>query len=402
MSDESQPPPLRLRPRVRNEEAAVATPSPVEPPAPPPAVSPAPVPVAPPQSSTAASESGPRLRLKPKLMAEAEPEAALPVEPVEFTPSPTLIPPPAPAPVPVVLPMRAPAVPPPAPVVVSPPEPVTETDGIPRLKLRPLPANIAEGEAVLQTAPIAPSRRDEEPAFMAPAAAASPVFGEIGMLPLPAAPAMKPLSVIKTDAPVPPHVSAPGVLGEVLVSPSRAPFKPPARASRFSLSRMVIAVGVLLVLVGSGYYAHIMFFAAPPAPEPVLIVKKTPPPATMVAPPATVVTAITSQAAVVPENPVVQPAPSATSPQAPVIKVAVKPVPPPPHPPSTEFLTWVDAVKISGVFNGASPRAIINGLLVRPGDTIDAARGIVFDHLDTVRQEFFFRDRSGAITSKSY
>jgi len=70
--------------------------------------------------------------------------------------------------------------------------------------------------------------------------------------------------------------------------------------------------------------------------------------------------------------------------------------------PSTEFLVWVDSAKISGVFNGTPPRAIVNGLLVRPGEMIDSARGIVFDHVDSAEKEFFFRDRSGAITSKSY
>jgi len=41
-------------------------------------------------------------------------------------------------------------------------------------------------------------------------------------------------------------------------------------------------------------------------------------------------------------------------------------------------------------------------LLVHPGDTIDTARGVVFDHVDTAKKEFFFRDRSGAVMSKSY
>jgi hypothetical protein len=114
-----------------------------------------------------------------------------------------------------------------------------------------------------------------------------------------------------------------------------------------------------------------------------------------------------AKAPVVPEKTVAQvpPAPVPEHKQPEPVPV-VKPLPVPVRvapPPTTEFLVWVESVKISGVFpNGTPPRAIVNGLLVRPGDTIDAVKGVVFDHLDVAEKQFYFRDRSGALASKAY
>jgi hypothetical protein len=69
---------------------------------------------------------------------------------------------------------------------------------------------------------------------------------------------------------------------------------------------------------------------------------------------------------------------------------------------SPAFRAWIDGVRITGVLSGSSPRAIINGRLMRPGDMVDASAGIVFDRLDVEGKQLVFRDRSGVSASKSY
>ncbi|WP_221032043.1 hypothetical protein [Actomonas aquatica] len=70
--------------------------------------------------------------------------------------------------------------------------------------------------------------------------------------------------------------------------------------------------------------------------------------------------------------------------------------------PSPEFLTWVSEARVSGVREGDSPRAFINGILVRRGDTIDVPLGIVFDGVDARRNLLIFKDDSGAVVGKKY
>ncbi len=373
MSDEPQPPPLRLRPRARSEEAA-ATP-PAVPVTPPPSVEP----LVPPVSPSAPSESEPamRLRLKPKLAVEAEPETVSPV------PSPE----PLSAPSPFVQPFS----------VIAPPAPATENGEIPRLKLKPLPAGTPSGEPA--PAASVTSSLSDLAVIPAPPPLPPPIPMEIGGMPVESVPLLKPLAVLKTDT-----LGEGGVLGDILVTPPGVPFKPPARGSGLSIGRVLGVCGAILLVLGGGYYAFRMFTAAPPAvsaPAAVVSPKVPVPTPVVVAPPVPV-----PPASVVPSAPVVQAPPVMMPPvQAPSSTPPVKPravpvrVVPQPGP---DFLVWVDSVKISGVINSSPPRAIVNGLLVRPGDTIDSARGIVFDHLDATGKEFFFRDRSGAITSKSY
>jgi hypothetical protein len=69
---------------------------------------------------------------------------------------------------------------------------------------------------------------------------------------------------------------------------------------------------------------------------------------------------------------------------------------------ATALRAWVDDVRITGVLSGSSPRAIINGRLVRPGDVVDASAGIVFDGVDLERKLVVFRNRVGMFASKSY
>ena len=58
--------------------------------------------------------------------------------------------------------------------------------------------------------------------------------------------------------------------------------------------------------------------------------------------------------------------------------------------------------RVTGVITGASPKAIINGRLVRPGDMIDAGEGIALDSIDAANKQLVFRSRSGATATKSY
>jgi hypothetical protein len=66
------------------------------------------------------------------------------------------------------------------------------------------------------------------------------------------------------------------------------------------------------------------------------------------------------------------------------------------------FRAWVDGVQISGVVSGRSPRAIINGRLVKMGDVIEPNQGIVFDGVDSERKEVVFRTNNGLIGGKGY
>jgi hypothetical protein len=69
---------------------------------------------------------------------------------------------------------------------------------------------------------------------------------------------------------------------------------------------------------------------------------------------------------------------------------------------SAAFRAWTDDARITGVVSGTAPRAIINGRLVRPGDMVDAAQGIIFDGVDAERKLVVFRNREGVFTNKPY
>lgn len=365
MSEESPPPPLRLRPRARTDEAAstpsVAPAKPPAEPAPPPSFS----------SAPAEPELSMRLRLKPKLMVEAEPKTVAPIPSNE--------------------PVSAPEKVESAAVHFSQ-EPAPDANEIPRLKLKSLQASANPVEITPEVLAFPPPLPDIDEAMPVPPPLPPPLLTEADDAPHPSAPLLKPLTVIKSDDQVDSVI-----LAETLIAPLGKPFKPPARASRLSTGRVVIAFAVLLIVAGGIYYAYSAFSSAPAAaPAVVVRIAPVPPP---VAVPAVAQAPVVPQKTVaqVPSSPMVEQKQSEpvtlVKPAAPV-RVAPKP--------STEFLVWVESVKISGVFNGSPPRAIVNGLLVRPGDTIDSVRGVVFDHLDVSEKQFFFRDHSGAVTSKSY
>jgi len=69
---------------------------------------------------------------------------------------------------------------------------------------------------------------------------------------------------------------------------------------------------------------------------------------------------------------------------------------------SPAFRAFVANVKISGVFQGENSRAFINGRMIRTGETVDPALGIIFDHLDAEKKQIIFKDASGAVATRKY
>lgn len=66
------------------------------------------------------------------------------------------------------------------------------------------------------------------------------------------------------------------------------------------------------------------------------------------------------------------------------------------------FRTFVANAKVSGVFQGTPARAMINGRLMRAGETVDNALGIVFDGIDADRRNLVFKDKSGAVVARRF
>jgi hypothetical protein len=69
---------------------------------------------------------------------------------------------------------------------------------------------------------------------------------------------------------------------------------------------------------------------------------------------------------------------------------------------SPAFRAWVAQLKLNGVFHGSPPRALINGRTYRAGQVVDDALGITFETIDTDAKTIVFRDRSGATASRRY
>jgi len=69
---------------------------------------------------------------------------------------------------------------------------------------------------------------------------------------------------------------------------------------------------------------------------------------------------------------------------------------------SADFRAFVANASIGGVFQGRPARALVNGVIVREGQTVSAALGISFDRIDAVKKVIFFKDTTGAEVSKGY
>ena len=67
---------------------------------------------------------------------------------------------------------------------------------------------------------------------------------------------------------------------------------------------------------------------------------------------------------------------------------------------SAAFRSFVGGLKISGVFQGNPPRALINGRTYRTGELVDIPLGVAFDSADADKKIVTFKDRTGATTTR--
>lgn len=389
MSEEPQPPPLRLKSRVPAAES--------------PPIEPAPTPdVAAPGATMPTGEGVARLRIKPRL--SADPVAV----PAAATPAPSVVPTPPPAPV--VLPPRPVVV---DPVIPSPPspEPVVES---------PSPVVAA---APVEEAPVLDGTKFKLKPKAAPGTAAA-----TDGLPL-----TPPPVVLAADATASPADAGPAAAPAV--PPNFPPPPPPVgkgkRAPTAKRSKVLVPGLAVVVLAAAGFFGYTFYLDSTPPPpvlnRPVAQPKATPPPAQTATPDATSAAgqlvekaqealavragnapeleavAVATTATISPES-TTPPSASATN-VAPAATTPVEATPPPPEPemePSAGFKRFVLEMRVNGVFQGDPPRALINGRTVRPGEFLDNGLGIVFIGIDAEKKLILMRDANGAHMTRKY
>ena len=499
MSDESQPPALRLKPRLRvgNEPApAASAAAPIASAAgatggvagaesgnqaalanaPLPAV-PAILPMVPPPLPASGEESGgiasteQRVRLKPRLT--VNPQTAQPVAPASEAPVPAVLAASSsetPAePLPLSLPpigMMPPVEKSPVGLPIPPlPMAAPAADAATRFKLRPkAPVPVPAGIV----APAAPVIGATEPAPMAaatlpPPPAMVPVLVAPPPLPVVAPPPAKP-----SGTPHVPHIRAPG---EEMPIPKPPPL-PVGLPKRPGISKPRL---IAIMVAGGGIFVLVAYLALRPSPPPPTAPKAV----TKLAPPPTgqgakATTPQGTKDAVTPKPAAPGPTPSATlneiaaAPKQAVDKakevVAARrgneqaridamaageeapdkralDTPPPSrlsgHPPSPDiaaasapvagsgsviapgvtattsdvmaapkasaaFTRFVADAHITGVFQGTPARALINGRMIRAGEVVDQALGVVFDSIDAEKKTITFKDRAGSPATRRY
>ena len=362
------PPPLRLRPRARENE---------------PVASPAPGPIAPPSpdaaSAPTAEEGVKRFRLKPKLSFDPDAQKTA-AAPEETQPEPPVTKPLAAAPIPPMpeiapgdaLPVVPPVAPPVDPVSV-PTLADMEGDGMPRLKLKAVSAETAA------TAPETPA----------------PTSGlEVSGLPV-----SVPLPPPPSSLPPPPAggIPRPGATRPPMPIRPMVPIPAPRKPARKKRG-LLIAGMVVLPLLGCGI-AYWFLGRSEPEPTPAPIVRQRVAVAPQIDP------ALLEELPASPNAGLGRPVDGAQGvPDMPAVGTAPGPVVPkgPSAAATKAFRTWVDGVQVSGVVSGSSPRAIINGRLVKMGDLVDSSQGIIFDGVDAERKELVFRTNTGLIGGKAY
>jgi len=379
MSDETPPPPFRLRPRQSPEAGK------------PPAAAP---------DTAAGAEEG-KLRLRPKLAA-AVPDKA-PVEPAQ-DPNPPSVERVRLKPKLNVEPVQAAAAPeaPPAgqetETLVPPPPPEPEEGKI-KLKIK-LPSAIAAEAA----APVAPPAEAE--ATIPPTIPPSlPPFPQV-IPPPPEVEEMEEPPVLaspRVPPPPTPGTSPPGMFKRPRMSPAMLAAEHRRRMYKYAL---VAVVGVILAggVIGGAY----LKFSEPlppqklptranllPAREPVVL---TPAPVKPVHPPGP------SKLEVVPPvdtGPAARVDSTATIEISPGVMATTESVKAVPNA-SSSFRTFVASARISGVYQGTPQRAFINGRLVRAGEMIDSSQEIYFDSVDLANRSIIFKDSIGATVSRRY
>ncbi len=71
-------------------------------------------------------------------------------------------------------------------------------------------------------------------------------------------------------------------------------------------------------------------------------------------------------------------------------------------PASAPFMYWVAGLGVSGVSTTSPARFLMNGRLVQEGDEVNRSLGVTFDHLDGAAKLIYFRDKNGAVVTRSY
>jgi len=69
---------------------------------------------------------------------------------------------------------------------------------------------------------------------------------------------------------------------------------------------------------------------------------------------------------------------------------------------SAAFTRFVADARITGVFQGTPARALINGRMIRAGEVVDQALGVVFDSIDAEKKTITFKDRAGSPATRRY
>ena len=202
-------------------------------------------------------------------------------------------------------------------------------------------------------------------------------------------------------------------------APARKRLRPEQRPI-FKIAVFAIVIVLLGAIGGGGYMVYTLFFASPelnPYTAPLQAIAEPQPPAEApAASPASVAGQLVEQAqeavaaheevvvatdeaveAVAVEAPAEEP-----EPPTPTVEVADTPSEPVVVEPSASFRDWVNNAVISGVAETSNPRAFINGVLVKRGDTVDHGLGIVFDDIDPDENLVIFVDNSGAVVGKRY
>jgi hypothetical protein len=368
MSDETPPPPLRLRPRVREKEPeASSVSSPAEPvPSPQSAI----------PSAPAADDGVKRFRLKPKLSFDTEAQKTDSVEEIKPEPSASI----PLVPMPVLAPdIPLPVVPPPVSVVDTVPLPILpdpEGDGMPRLKLKAVSAEASTASV--------------------PSSVESPASVTI-----PGVPVSVPFPPPPASLPTPMIGGIPRAVGVPRPLVPRTPLVPVLPSGKADQKKrgLLIASLVVLPLMGCGL-AYWFLGASKPEPLPASVQPQPVAAAPQVDP---ALSGDSSSANAGLGRPV---SGAQDVPPMPTVSEAPVPVRVAPSGPSAAtvaaFRAWVDGVQISGVVSGRSPRAIINGRLVKMGDVIEPNQGIVFDGVDSERKEVVFRTNNGLIGGKGY
>ncbi len=347
-------------------------------------------------------DNTPKLRLKPKLAAEAvnTPQpAATPPAPVENPP-----PPPAPVeepksfrlkpklaadPVQNVTPV-APPTPPEAPAGNFPPPSSVTVPESPMAEEPPV-ANLPESTedvSAQEFSSHAPTAAHDEPV-------PAPDYTDPDDHSDPTDPDTRRALTARPFPPPPANFPAPTVGGVKTVPPWSRSGKPVAAPKKKNNALIVGGVfAVLVVLVGL-FIAYRKFTTPPPQPAPqprVVAPQKQPEAAHEVTSDKTVSTTPQETA------PAIHPTDSdATKTVETPVVPEPEPVAPPPDP-SPEFKAWVENLKVGGVRAGthSNARVFIGGVAYAAGETVNSQLGIIFESYNSETRRLTFVDKTGA------